>query len=312
MIAPGVGALLAKALPGPAIVVGAVAMALPAPAAAALPHGLGLIATRSASPTPRAAAAIRAAAAPLPDSVDLTPYAVAVGDQGLVNSCAAWATDYTALGYWENREGIAGGVLAPMYTYSQVASGQNVATTIASHLRIAEQQGVDNQADYWQGNHDYWDTPTSAESSNAADWKLTSFSELTTQPSSSSNVTQMSIEAALAAGDPVVIGFPVYDNFMTLDGSGGGFYAVPAGPYDGGHAVTALGYNSTGLRVENSWGTSWGDSGYATLSWSFVNAYVDEAVSIGAVVYSPAPARALRRPAQHCRRSAGPHFRARH
>jgi hypothetical protein len=45
--------------------------------------------------------------------------------------------------------------------------------------------------------------------------------------------------------------------------------------------VTALGYDSTGLRIENSWGTFWGASGYATLSWAFVNGYVDEAVSIG-------------------------------
>jgi hypothetical protein len=206
---------------------------------------------------------------------------VPVGDQGVVNSCAAWATDYTALGYWERRLGMAGGVLAPMYTYSQIVGAQNLGTTIASHLNIARQQGVDNQTDYWQGDYDYTDTPTSSERSNAASWKLTSYSELSVQPSGSSTVTQASIETALAAGDPVVIGFPVYANFMTLGVTNAGLYSEPSGAYEGGHAVTALGYDATGIRVENSWGTFWGDSGYATLSWSFVNRYVDEAVSIG-------------------------------
>jgi Papain family cysteine protease len=256
-------------------------VAVPA-SAAAFDHGMGLIVDHSAAATPRSAAAVRSATL-APASVDLTPWAVPVGDQGQVNSCAAWAADYTALGYWERRLGIAGGVLAPMYTYSQIVGGQNVGTTIASHLNIARQQGVDNQADYTQGNYDYTDTPTASERTNAANWKLTSYSELTVQTSSSSTVTQMSIESALAAGNPVVIGLPVYANFMTLGRTGSGFYAGPAGAYEGGHAVTALGYDATGLRVENSWGTFWGDSGYATLSWSFVNGYVDEAVSVGAL-----------------------------
>ncbi len=43
-----------------------------------------------------------------------TPYAMPV-NQGQVGSCAAWASDYSALGYWENKEGIAGGGLEPMY-----------------------------------------------------------------------------------------------------------------------------------------------------------------------------------------------------
>src|SRR5436305_8210267 len=140
------------------VLVGAV---LPA-SAAAFQHGMGLVVDRSARTTPRSAGAIRGATT-LPASVDLTPYAVPVGDQGQVNSCAAWATDYTAFGYWERRLGIAGGVLAPMYTYSQIVGGQNVGTTIASHLNIARQQGVDNQADYTQGNYDYTDAPSAAE-----------------------------------------------------------------------------------------------------------------------------------------------------
>ena len=235
----------------------------------------------------KAGSVIRFAAATPPPTADLTPYAPPVGDQGQIGSCAAWATDHTALGYWENRLGIAGGVLAPMYTYSQVTGGHDSGSSIESHLDIAKTQGVDSAADYWQGPIDYVDLPTAAERTNAANWTLSGYQALAVGESASSIVTQQSIEAAVAADEPVVIGFPVYDNFYYVTSADHGFYAGPVGGYDGGHAVTVLGYDSTGVRIENSWGTRWGDSGFATLSWAFVNQYVIDAVAVGKVVSSP-------------------------
>jgi hypothetical protein len=258
-------------------------LAIPAAASA---HGTGLLVPAQASPDRRAAAAVRAAATAIPDSVDLTPYAVAPGDQGQVNSCAAWATDYTALGYWENRLGIPGGVLAPMYTYSQIVGGRNVGTYFQSHLTIASQQGVDTQADYSQGNVDYWDTPTAAERANASHWQLTGYEQLPVAQSTSSNLTQQSIESALADGRPVVVGFPVDYSFESLGATNHGYYAGLSGQTLGLHGVAALGYDASGLRIENSWGSRWGDHGYATLSWSFVNARVSEAIAVGPLAYS--------------------------
>lgn len=251
---------------------------------AGIPHQMGLVTMPHAAPSAAVAAQIRAAAASPPASVDLTADAMPVGNQGDVGSCAAWATDYTALGYWENREGLAGGGLEPMYTYSQLSGGVDDGSTIEGNLSIDMQQGVDDQADYWQGNFDYIDMPSSSERANAVNWKLTSYNDLPTQPSNSSNVTQQSIETALAAGTPVVIGIPVYLNFEYVTGANQGLYTAPSGQFLGDHAITALGYNSTGLVIENSWGTSWGDGGYATLSWSFVNGYVFDAVAVGPLV----------------------------
>ena len=57
----------------------------------------------------------------------------------------------------------------------------------------------------------------------------------------------------------------------------------------GYHAVTALGYDSTGVRIENQWSSGWGARGFATLSWSFVDQYVFQATSVGSLV-PPAPA----------------------
>jgi len=41
-----------------------------------------------------------------------------------------------------------------------------------------------------------------------------------------------------------------------------------ATPADGGHAFVIIGYDARGFLVLNSWGTSWGDGGFATLTYS--------------------------------------------
>jgi hypothetical protein len=272
-------------LGGSAATITSVCLLLPGSAAAATaPHGLGLIPTPAPLASPNGLRAGNMVTAPPPASVSLTQYAVAVGDQGQLGSCAAWSTDYTALGYWENKEGISGGALEPMYSYSQVDGGVDDGSSIEGNLWIDETQGVDTQSDYWQGNFDYSDQPTAAEKLNAVNWKLSGYSDLTINSSASQTVTQSSIETALAAGDPVVIGIPVYDNFYYVGSANAGYYSGPSGAFEGDHAVTALGYNSQGLVIENSWGTGWGNAGFATLSWAFINGYVMDAVSVGPLV----------------------------
>ena len=97
-------------------------------------------------------------------------------------------------------------------------------------------------------------------------------------------VTQESIKAALADGKPVVIAMPVYQNFYNVSTANGGLYTTISGSNMGYHAVTALAYDATGIRIENQWGTGWGDHGWATLGWAFVNKYVVEARAIGPMV----------------------------
>ena len=239
------------------------------------PHGLGLVPDGGPSPL-----SVQGVGSALPPAVDMTADAVPPGDQGQVNACAAWATDYSAMGYYMNKQGIAGGALAPMYTYAQVAGGQNVGTTLVSHMQVAKTQGVDAQSDYAQGNYNYTQQPSVPQKANAANWRSTGSTALAVNPSSSSTVTQDSPQAALADGTPVVVAIPVYQNFYNVTSANDGLYDTVAGPLQGYHAVTALGYDAGGLRVENQWGTHWGDGGWATLSWGFVNRYVIEARAV--------------------------------
>lgn len=39
----------------------------------------------------------------------------------------------------------------------------------------------------------------------------------------------------------------------------------------GAGLVTIVGYNSQGVKIENSWGSAWGDGGFVTVPWDFFN-----------------------------------------
>src|SRR5207244_1196303 len=52
------------------------------------------------------------------------------------------------------------------------------------------------------------------------------------------------------------------------------------GPIRGYHEVLALGYDASGVLIENSWGTTFGDNGFARLSWRVIENDVAGAYTI--------------------------------
>ncbi len=273
--------MLAAAL---ALVASAVPGSTPASASTVHHRGLGLApptsthhAAQSAQQVARSVAALDV----LPSSVDLTGNAPAPGDQGAVNSCVSWAIDYTAMGYYLSRDHIGGAPLAPMYTYSQLVHGRNVGTGFGETFAIADSQGVDAHSDYTQGDYDYTHTPNAREIANASSWVISAYHTL--DVGGSHSVTQAAIKGALASGKPVVVGMPVYEGFFYL-APGHSDWTGTTGTLEGYHAVTALGYDRYGITIENSWSASWGNAGFARLSWSFVDDNVFAAYSVNEVV----------------------------
>jgi C1A family cysteine protease len=96
------------------------------------------------------------------------------------------------------------------------------------------------------------------------------------------------VKNAVAAGNPVVIGFTVYDSFEGAWGNipngqaGSGMMPFPNTATEsvlGGHAVCIVGYDDTlpvagrangRFIVRNSWGTSWGDAGYFYMPYDVI------------------------------------------
>lgn len=64
----------------------------------------------------------------------------------------------------------------------------------------------------------------------------------------------------LVAYAPFLLGVPVYDSTTTE-------FWKPSGTMEGFHAVVAVGFNDEGLRILNSWGTSYGEGGFANFPW---------------------------------------------
>jgi C1A family cysteine protease len=91
------------------------------------------------------------------------------------------------------------------------------------------------------------------------------------------------LRAALQKG-PLVTTMSVYGDFMNYRR---GIYKHVSGSYVGGHAIALVGFNDKDryFIIRNSWGTTWGESGYARISY-------DDSSNIGAATwkYEMAPA----------------------
>jgi len=80
------------------------------------------------------------------------------------------------------------------------------------------------------------------------------------------------IKSFLRISLPVAFGFTCYESIDSV-GSAGIIPVPKAGERTvGGHAVSAIGYDSEHIIIRNSWGTGWGDRGYGYIpNWYFEN-----------------------------------------
>jgi len=78
----------------------------------------------------------------------------------------------------------------------------------------------------------------------------------------------------LAEGFPFVFGFTVYESFESKRTTETGIVNMPGKSEKtlGGHAVMAVGYDNGKKRfiVRNSWGENWGDAGYFTMPFAYL------------------------------------------
>lgn len=72
------------------------------------------------------------------------------------------------------------------------------------------------------------------------------------------------IKAELYANGPLETGFTVYEDFMSYES---GVYKHTTGSQLGGHAVKIVGWGDGYWICANSWGTSWGESGFFNIAW---------------------------------------------
>ncbi len=80
--------------------------------------------------------------------------------------------------------------------------------------------------------------------------------------------------ACLSEGFPFVFGFTVYESFESPQTARTGIAPMPKKSERalGGHAVMAVGYSQKNKRLiaRNSWGTAWGQQGYFTMPFAYL------------------------------------------
>jgi hypothetical protein len=83
----------------------------------------------------------------------------------------------------------------------------------------------------------------------------------------------------LAHCGPVLVRLNVDEAWMA-GGNGGRLESYDATDMIGGHAVALVGYTQSAFIVRNSWGTDWGDGGYAFASIDYATAAFTESYGI--------------------------------
>ena len=218
----------------------------------------------------------------LPSKVDLSAYMPKVGDQGSFGTCCAWASAYHGRTWLYAHTN---GLKTSQLTDKNSFSAADIFQSIDSNDKGADCQGTNFQyalakmvtrgvatrsaTSEISSYSDCACSPSSKATTDAAKYKIKSYREINIK-----DVT--TVKRYLAEGRIVLFGAKLGDNFMNANSnavlySNGTFNSTGIHAY---HAIVCCGYDESkgtngAFRVINSWGTSWGDSGYIWIDCNF-------------------------------------------
>jgi len=205
----------------------------------------------------------------LPASVDLRAGCSPVEEQGTLGSCTAQAL-VGALEFLGIKAGAKFSDLSRLFVYYNERAregnvGWDSGAMIRTGIKVLKKLGVCRES-LWP-----YDASAFAQRPNAECYaegmrhQVTAYQRLQTLDD---------MRTCLAGGLPFVFGFSVYENVMSNNTAKNGIVDIPctAERMLGGHAVMAVGYDNEARRIifRNSWGASWGQSGYGTLPYAYI------------------------------------------
>ena len=199
----------------------------------------------------------------LPASVDLSDKMPPVGNQGIQQSCVAWAIAYGLKSYQEKLELGQQFTFSPSYIYNQINNGLNAPTYVTDALNLLSDQGVCVMDEMPYSENDWTTKPSTLAKTDAKKFRIDFWRQV--------NVSDIKeVKAQLAAGYPVIIGAEVSKEFGT-DGfdQKAAYVWKEAGTSGGGHCMLLTGYNDQkgAFKVMNSWGKEWGDNGFGWIDY---------------------------------------------
>jgi hypothetical protein len=228
------------------------------------------------------------AARALPRSKDLRANWWKVGDQGDTGSCVGWATADGVLRWHFVKEGKIrkDKPLSPRYIWmasketDQFTSRpttfiESEGTSLKAALDIARKFGSVQDAVLPFGSGQLYQGEEDTFYALAARLKISSYFNLGRDPDK--------WRRWLAFHGPILTRLEVDDTWYDASSNDGHLDIYRPDTAAGGHAVAFVGYTPDRFIVRNSWGTSWGDKGFAYASLSYAQAAFTEAygVSVG-------------------------------
>jgi C1A family cysteine protease len=205
----------------------------------------------------------------LPLSVDLRGKCPPVEDQGALGSCTAQAL-VGNLEFLENKDALPFVDLSRLFLYYNERAligtvSWDSGAMLRDGIKTLVKEGICTEARWPYVISRFKKKPTKACYRDGADHQITSYERL---------VLLADMRACLAAGYPFVFGFTVYESFESQEVARTGIVPMPGTDERtlGGHAVMAVGYDEKEERflVRNSWGTRWGQAGYFTMPFAYL------------------------------------------
>ncbi|WP_153797434.1 C1 family peptidase [Foetidibacter luteolus] len=236
----------------------------------------------------------KAKAFKLATSVDLREYCSPVEDQGQIGSCTAQAA-VGMIEYFQKRAFNTYLDGSALFVYKVTRNLLRWAGDTGAYLRTAMKTlagfGICPEeywpySDYRTGENGIPSDPFEIEPSSfcyafAANYKSIKYFRLDT-PELDKPAILENIKKYAASGLPSMFGFSVYSSIYSAGATGKIPYPNIGESRVGGHAVMVVGYDdaieiqngnnkTTGaFLIRNSWGISWGESGYGYLPYEYV------------------------------------------
>ena len=219
--------------------------------------------------------------------VDLSPYFSPVEDQQNIGSCTAHAA-VGLLEYFERRAFNRYVNASRLFVYKTTRNLLQWQGDTGAFLRTAMASLVLFGAPpekYWPYDPSkYEDEPTQFVYSLAQNYQTVKYVKLDPPTATKAQVLE-NIKDSLTKGIPSMFGFTVYRSlYSNINKPGHIPYPSATEKAEGGHAICAVGFSdnmqitnpydkktTTGaLKIRNSWGTKWGESGYGFIPYEYV------------------------------------------
>lgn len=207
----------------------------------------------------------------VPPIVDLRSRFPAIGDQGNVGACTAYAT-IAALEFHAGKHGHEVMDLSEYFLYYEARAIAGTGklgegSSFANAIKALKQFGICDQA-AWPNDSSQVDTKPHVQAYEEAErHRLTLAKQVPAE--------LHALRAALAEGYPILIGVKTSTHFERNAVSKDGFIPVPQPSElrkESGHAMLIVGYDSNQhvFIVRNSWGKGWGDEGYCYMDEKYI------------------------------------------